>query len=114
MKLKFRKTNEQGHFLKSKRGKSTKFLGKFISLPNKNSWNVMEQVGKRNDVLMKRLTSLMESFLKEYLKAKPRLYKKHKTCFIPVKNGRKHRIKVCSFAYVIYNKSRFEEKTTKI
>ena len=64
----------------------------------------MEQVEKRNDALMKRLTSLIESFLKKYLKAKPRLYKKHKTCLIPVKNGRKHRIKVSSFAYVIYNK----------
>ena len=67
--MKFKKTNEQGNFLKSKRGKSTKFLGTFISLPNKNSWNVMEKVEKRNDVLMKRLTSLMESFLKKIFKS---------------------------------------------
>ena len=49
----FKKLNEQGNFLKSKRGKSIKFLGKFVGFANNNSWNVMKKVQKRNDVFMK-------------------------------------------------------------
>ena len=59
-------------------------------------------------------TFIMESFLQKYLKAKLRLYKKHKTGLIPVKDCRKHRIQLSSFAYVMFNKSRFEGKTSKI
>ena len=39
---------------------------------------------------------------------------KHKSCLTPVKDDRKQTMQVSSFAYAIYNKSRFEAKTTKI
>ena len=51
----FKKLNEQGNFPRSKRGKSIKFLGKFVGFANNYSWNVMEQVQKRNDVFIKRV-----------------------------------------------------------
>ena len=44
MKSKFQRKNKNTFLKAKKKGKSTKFLGKFISLPNENSWKVWSKL----------------------------------------------------------------------